>query len=83
MQFCYREVIIIEFIERFCMKQGKKHGSSQSRVILGSILVIIGISIFVPQILSTLFFRIIIALYLVWIGLRMIFNNNNNNGQNH
>jgi uncharacterized membrane protein YfcA len=63
------------------MKQGKRRHSSQSRVIFGSILVIIGVSIFIPQILSTLFFRIMIALYLVWIGLRMIFNNNNNNNR--
>lgn len=65
-----------------CMEKQKQKRREPHRVLFGAILILIGVSIFFPQIISGLVWRIIISLYLVWVGLRMIFNNNNNNNNN-
>ena len=43
-------------------------------IIPGLILIVIGLSIFWPDLFSTLVFRIIISLSLIWAGLKLIFN---------
>ncbi|MCK4650624.1 hypothetical protein KAT08_00455 [Candidatus Babeliales bacterium] len=43
-------------------------------ILPGIILIVIGFSIFWPDLFSTLIFKLIISLALIWAGLKLIFN---------
>ncbi len=43
------------------------------RRLQGLVLILLGIAVFFPQIINKEVFKIILALFLIWTGLRLLF----------